>query len=591
MKQMEEDPFSAARLKRLIAEAAVKEYLAKAWNTLLVGSRQWLQHHSRDSREEVIAFRNARTPSFDGNGFGSPPWVGANPARREVRPPKIGDIPRHCAVEDDEACCSPLERDERTLLVRATERLSLRQEPPTQLPCDEVRKGHLEHAHSASSLEPRAKAALDQAVRPIYPNIPYSPYGSPCAPRRRTPLRQSSKVERGEVQLNQYRLEGSLGQGSYGIVQLAYNSDDNTHYAMKILSKKKLMKKAGIYGRMAPGRKGDSPLDKVYREIAILKKLDHPNLVKLVEVLDDPIEDNLYLVFELVERGEVLQLPTTNPLSEEQAWTYFRDVVLGLEYLHYQRIIHRDLKPSNLLLNKDSRVQIADLGVCNEFHGTDALLSGTAGTPAFMAPEALRPDRGATFSGKAADVWSLGCTLFAFVYGNVPFRADSVLTLYTRIQNQTLTFPLRPTVSAPLQDLITQMLQKDPAKRITLPSIKEHIWVTRSGKFPLPSEQENCRDVVEVSEEEINAVVRSIPKLNTLILVKSMLKKHSFQHPFSSRRALTSLHIGTKEEFARSGRSHSAPGACADWHEARSKDGAPVLPSVTEAGTSDEARQ
>jgi calcium/calmodulin-dependent protein kinase kinase 2 len=93
--------------------------------------------------------------------------------------------------------------------------------------------------------------------------------------------------------------------------------------------------------------------------------------------------------------------------------------------------------------------------------------------------------------------------------------------------------------------------------------------VTSDGEYPLPCEQDNCRAVVEVSPEEIRSVVRSIPKLNTLILVKSMLKKHSFQHPFSSRRALTSLHIGSKEEFARSGRSHSAPGACADWHEAR----------------------
>lgn len=163
--------------------------------------------------------------------------------------------------------------------------------------------------------------------------------------------------------------------------------------------------------------------------------------------------------------------------------------------MHYQRIIHRDLKPSNLLLSKDGKVQIADLGVCNEFHGTDALLSGTAGTPAFMAPEALRPDRGATFSGKvrkmshfltttlllkqpnfqAADVWSLGCTLYSFVYGNVPFKADSVLTLYSRIQNQSLAFPPRPVVSAALQDLISRMLEKDPEKRITLPSIKVKI--------------------------------------------------------------------------------------------------------------------
>lgn len=93
------------------------------------------------------------------------------------------------------------------------------------------------------------------------------------------------------------------------------------------------MKKAGIFGRMAPGRKGTAnPLAKVYREIALLKKLDHPNVVKLVEVLDDPDEDNLYLVFELVERGEILQIPTDKPLDEETVRKNFRDVVMGVEY-------------------------------------------------------------------------------------------------------------------------------------------------------------------------------------------------------------------------------------------------------------------
>lgn len=122
---------------------------------------------------------------------------------------------------------------------------------------------------------------------------------------------------------------------------------------MKILSKKKLLKKAGLFGRMTPPRRGsksitankssplaappNSPLDRVYREIAVLKKLDHPNIVKLVEVLDDPIEDHLYLVFELLECGEVMVVPTDTPLTEQQAWTYFRDVILGIEYCKYQK--------------------------------------------------------------------------------------------------------------------------------------------------------------------------------------------------------------------------------------------------------------
>merc|ERR1719210_3092376 len=147
-----------------------------------------------------------------------------------------------------------------------------------------------------------------------------------------------------------------------------------TNYAMKILSKKKLQRKAGMFFKRPPprkdgGKKPEDPLDKIYREIAILKKIDHPNVVKLVEVVDDPGEDNLYMVFELLERGEVLEIPTNIPMSEEEAIKCFRDVVHGLEYLHYQKVIHRDIKPSNLLRADNGEVKIADLGVSDEFDG------------------------------------------------------------------------------------------------------------------------------------------------------------------------------------------------------------------------------
>lgn len=93
------------------------------------------------------------------------------------------------------------------------------------------------------------------------------------------------------------------------------------------------------------------------------------------------------IVFELVEKGEVLEIPAATPLTEEVAWKYFRDVVLGLEYLHYQKIIHRDIKPSNLLVSDEDKIKIADFGVCNEFNREDdAILTSTTGTPAFVAP-------------------------------------------------------------------------------------------------------------------------------------------------------------------------------------------------------------
>uniref|UniRef100_A0A182PCQ9 calcium/calmodulin-dependent protein kinase n=1 Tax=Anopheles epiroticus TaxID=199890 RepID=A0A182PCQ9_9DIPT len=362
---------------------------------------------------------------------------------------------------------------------------------------------------------------LDQTTRPIYPNVPYSPYnspyGSPRSGRRRTPLRESRRVSIEQsgsfLQLNQYKLLDQIGQGSYGLVKLAYSEEDSTHYAMKILSKRKLLRKAGLM-RRGPKR-GTSPLDRVYREIAVLKKLDHPNVVKLVEVLDDPLEDSLYLVFELVQQGEVLSIPTDTPLSEERAWNVFRDVLLG-----------------------------------------------------------------------AADIWALGATLYSLVIGNVPFIATSVPGVYEKIKNDPLEFPADAvSISEELRDLICRMLNKDPLQRITLPQIKEHPWLTKHGTVRLPTEEENCR-LVQINDEDMCSVVKSIPKLDTLILIKTMLKKHSFQNPFTKGISGRAPQAGGSrlERFCRSGRSNSAPG---DYHTSeRQPSNESLLPSVTEGVTS-----
>lgn len=214
---------------------------------------------------------------------------------------------------------------------------------------------------------------------------------------------------------------------------------------------------------------------------------------------------------------------------------------------------------------------MADLGVCNEFLGEDAAMNNgsTAGTPAFRAPETLLPGQH-FYNGKAADIWALGATLFSLVHGNVPFIATSVPGVYEKIKNDPLEFPANcssaaaSTISEELRDLISRMLDKDPQQRITLPQIKEHPWMTKHGTVRLPSEEENCR-LVQISDEDMSSVVKSIPKLDTLILIKTMLKKHSFQNPFTKGISGRAPQAGGSrlERFCRSGRSNSAPG---DYH-------------------------
>ncbi|CAB1348960.1 unnamed protein product [Coregonus sp. 'balchen'] len=276
-------------------------------------------------------------------------------------------------------------------------------------------------------------------------------------------------------------------RGSYGVVRLAYNEDDEQYYAMKVFSKKKLMKMCG-FPRRPPPRGASTeqglppkplgPLERVYQEIAILKKLDHLNIVHLVEVLDDPAEDNLHMV-------------------------------------HYQKIIHRDIKPSNLLLGDNGHVKIADFGVSNQFEGSDALLSSSAGTPAFMAPE-MMTDHEQSFTGKALDVWAMGVTLYCFVYGKCPFIDEYIIGLHNKIRNSPVEFPDTPEVFEELKELIIRMLDKNPDTRITIPEIKEHPWVTEDGTDLLPLEEEHCT-VVEVTEEEVQNSIKLIPSLSAVV--------------------------------------------------------------------------
>lgn len=126
-------------------------------------------------------------------------------------------------------------------------------------------------------------------------------------------------------------------------------------------------------------------------------------------------------------------------------------------------------------------------------------------------------------------------TLFSLVFGKVPFHDDNIVALYNKIRLQDLQMPDHPDISPELKDLITRMLVKDPLQRIHLQQIKNHDWVTGYGLYPMASELDNCRHLVEVTENEVQNSVHSVPKLDTLILVKAMIKNHSFANPFNAK--------------------------------------------------------
>lgn len=159
-------------------------------------------------------------------------------------------------------------------------------------------------------------------------------------------------------------------------------------------------------------------------------------------------------------------------------------MILGVEYLHYQKIIHGDLKPENLLLAEGDVIKVADLGVCNEFLGDDSSIDQrtATGTPAFRAPETLSGQK-IYFDGKSADIWSLGVTLFAFLFGDVPFKSQAIPVLYEQIKSEDVTFPTNIAISDDVKDLIAQMLTKDPEKRINMQQIKVKILINQIFKI------------------------------------------------------------------------------------------------------------
>ena len=216
-----------------------------------------------------------------------------------------------------------------------------------------------------------------------------------------------------------------------------------------------------------------NPLYLIREEIAIMKKLNHNNLVSLIEVLDDPREDSLYMVLEMCKKGVVMKVDIhtkADPYDSESCRCWFRDLILGIEYLHAQGVVHRDIKPDNLLLTEDDVLKIVDFGVSEMFEKeSDMMTAKSAGSPAFLPPE-LCVSRHGGVSGKAADIWSMGVTLYCLYFGKIPFERMGVLDLYESIKNDELR--VEGECEEDFKDLIYKVLEKDPSKRIQMPELR-----------------------------------------------------------------------------------------------------------------------
>jgi 5'-AMP-activated protein kinase, catalytic alpha subunit len=169
--------------------------------------------------------------------------------------------------------------------------------------------------------------------------------------------------------------------------------------------------------------------ERVRREIRILEKIKHPNIVELYEIIETPIA--IYMIMEYAAGGELFDyIVEKRRLPEPEAAKLFYQLVCGIEYLHKQQVAHRDLKPENLLLDKHrTTVKIVDFGLSNTYTAK-AKLKTACGSPCYAAPEMVA---GQNYDPQSVDIWSSGVTLYAMICGYLPFEHPDTAILYRKI--------------------------------------------------------------------------------------------------------------------------------------------------------------
>uniref|UniRef100_T1PE90 MAP/microtubule affinity-regulating kinase 3 n=1 Tax=Musca domestica TaxID=7370 RepID=T1PE90_MUSDO len=276
--------------------------------------------------------------------------------------------------------------------------------------------------------------------------------GSPnMAIRSSAPMRWRATEEH----IGKYKLIKTIGKGNFAKVKLAKHLPTGKEVAIKIIDKTQLN----------PGS-----LQKLFREVRIMKMLDHPNIVKLFQVIET--EKTLYLVMEYASGGEVFDyLVLHGRMKEKEARVKFRQIVSAVQYCHQKRIIHRDLKAENLLLDSELNIKIADFGFSNEFT-PGSKLDTFCGSPPYAAPELFQ---GKKYDGPEVDVWSLGVILYTLVSGSLPFDGSTLRELRERVLRGKYRIPFY--MSTDCENLLRKFLVLNPAKRASLETIMSDKWM------------------------------------------------------------------------------------------------------------------
>jgi len=265
---------------------------------------------------------------------------------------------------------------------------------------------------------------------------------------------------------DKYEVGKEIGRGGFSIVKKGKNKVTGEDVAVKCINKKTLKKEE---------------LQLLSREINIMKKLQHKNIVQLYDIYETSNE--LFLVLEFIPGGELFdQIVERGSYSEHDAAALIRQILEGIDYMHKHGVVHRDLKPENLLCSntsstQSSNIKIADFGLSKDVETGN--LQTSCGTPSYVAPEVLM---GGQYDSEV-DIWSIGVITYVLLCGFTPFYGDNQRQLFERILHAQFDFPSPEwdDISPSAKDFVKKLLVVNPAQRLSASQALAHQWIQETA--------------------------------------------------------------------------------------------------------------
>ncbi|KAI5968494.1 RAD53 [Candida theae] len=304
----------------------------------------------------------------------------------------------------------------------------------------------------------------------------------------------------------------TIGQGAFATVKKCIERSTGNQYAVKIINRRKALSSTG----------GASALSGAERELSILRKLHHPNIVSLKGFYEDA--DNYYIIMELVPGGDLMGfVEEFGPVGEEATRVITRQILEGINYVHQLGISHRDLKPDNILIMQDEPilVKITDFGLA-KFSDNSTVMKTFCGTLAYLAPEVITGKYGSSQASQAnsnysslVDIWSLGCLVYVLLTALVPFPGNSHQKMFARIKKgEYQKTPLDSNqITKECQDFLRCCLQVDPERRMTAAEALKHEWLagddpSQSSQKPLSLSQSQSQQSRKVENSQFDSLSR-----------------------------------------------------------------------------------